>query len=123
MLRGADAYVLKSVIHDSYDDRATEILNNCHHAMADHAKLLLVERVMPAKVKCSMTHQSLAMSDLNMLGAGCERTEQQFRALLSAAGFTLTRIVPTARTFGVMEGENVLRRFALERLCHSRLVN
>ena len=34
---------------------------------------------------------------------GRERTEAEFRALLAAAGFTMTRVVPTTATVSVVE--------------------
>src|SRR6185503_3348340 len=40
---GADAYLLKHVIHDWDDERATAILGRCRSAIADDGKLLLVE--------------------------------------------------------------------------------
>src|ERR687886_1390198 len=42
---GADAYLLKSVIHDWDDAAAIEILRACRAAMAVRGKLLVVERV------------------------------------------------------------------------------
>jgi hypothetical protein len=43
----ADAYLLKSILHDWDDDRAIAILRNCRRAMAPHAKLLIIERIAP----------------------------------------------------------------------------
>jgi len=41
-----------------------------------------------------------------MVGAGGEeRTETEFRALFEAAGFRLTRIVPTRSPLSVIEGK------------------
>jgi len=34
---------------------------------------------------------------------GCERTEPQYRDLLAAGGFRLTRIVPTASPLSIIE--------------------
>jgi hypothetical protein len=47
----------------------------------------------------------MAAADLNMLVAtgGRERTESEYRALLHAAGFEVTRIVPTASGLAVIE--------------------
>jgi len=44
--------------------------------------------------------------DLQMLifPSGCERTEKQFRHLFAAAGWKLSRIIPTAATGSVVEG-------------------
>jgi hypothetical protein len=40
---GADAYIIKHVIHDWNDERATAILRNVHRAMPPHARLLIAE--------------------------------------------------------------------------------
>ena len=44
---GANAYVLKSVIHNWNDERAGVILQRCAQAMAGGGKLILVERIVP----------------------------------------------------------------------------
>lgn len=92
---GADAYILKSVIHDWDDDRSVLILKNCRRAMSGNGKLLLVERVMPVRMEASPSHQRMAMIDINMLAVpgGRERTEAEYHALFAAAGFTLAQIL------------------------------
>jgi len=94
---GADAYIVKGVIHDWDDARSAVILRNCRRAMSPHGKLLLVEGVLPDRITASPMSFIAAGSDVNMLvnAGGRERTETEFRALLDAAGFRLTRIVPT----------------------------
>jgi orsellinic acid C2-O-methyltransferase len=103
---GADAYLLKSIIHDWDDERSLAILGTCRQAMGQEAKLVLVERIMPERMEVSPAHQMLAESDLNMLvgPGGRERTEAEYRALLSTAGFHLARILPVAANYGVIEG-------------------
>lgn len=103
---GGDAYVLKHVIHDWNDERATVILKNCRRAMGAGAKLLLVEGVYPARVEQSPECRGAASNDVNMLvnTGGRQRAEHEFRALFDAAGFTLTRIVPTPMPISVIEG-------------------
>ena len=103
---GGDAYPLKSVIHDWDDDRSAAILRNCRRAIAPDGKLVLVERIMPARVAASARHQAIARADLNMLvgPGGKERTEAEFRALLDASGFTTARILPTALEYSIVEG-------------------
>src|SRR5262249_51592288 len=44
---GADAYLLRHIIHDWDDARATTILKNAHQAMGKGGKLLLIEGVVP----------------------------------------------------------------------------
>jgi orsellinic acid C2-O-methyltransferase len=101
---GADAYLMKSVLHDWDDDRAVAILRNCRKAMAPGARLLIVERVLPEVVTAQDAETVLV--DLTMLVAngGKERTERQFRDLLTRAAFTLTAITdPHPLGFRVIE--------------------
>ena len=81
------------------------ILNNCRRAMAPRGKLLLVETVLPERIAPSPMNFIATGSDVNMLvnAGGRERTETEFRALFGAAGFRLTRIVPTQSLSSVVE--------------------
>jgi hypothetical protein len=101
----ADAYLLKSVLHDWDDDAAVEILRNCRCAMAPHAKLLVIERIGPEHFSGSLRDQDTARSDLNMLVAtgGRERTERQYRAMLDAAELRMTRLLALSGPFSVLE--------------------
>jgi len=103
---GGDAYLLKHVIHDWNDDRATAILRTCRRAMAAEAKLLIVEGVYPARIDQSDESRGAAANDVNMLvcTGGRQRSEAEFRSLYEAAGFRLTRIVPTQTPVKVIEG-------------------
>jgi hypothetical protein len=94
---GADAYILKHVIHDWSDDLALTILRNCRGAMAANGKLLLVEGIFPTRVDQSAGCRVAAASDVNMLvnTGGRQRTELEFHSLFEGAGFELTRIIPT----------------------------
>jgi SAM-dependent methyltransferase len=101
---GADLYILKSVIHD-WDDRQSErILKNCRRALKGGGKLILIERMMPDRVK---RDPSIILLDLRMLAmtGGRERSENEFRALFEAAGLILTRVVPLPSGFNIIEGE------------------
>ena len=99
---GGDAYILSWILHDWDDEQSAAILTCCQRAMAGRGALLLVERVLPNGADRPWEP---FFSDLNMLQAlgGRERTEAAWRALLAGAGFTLTRVVPTAAGFGVIE--------------------
>jgi len=101
----ADAYILSRVIHDWDDDRAVATLANCRRVMGPHGKLLLAEEVLPPGNVPSYGK----LSDLNMLVSpgGQERTEDEYRALYAAAGFTLTRVIPTRSRISVIEGTPV----------------
>ena len=102
---GAEAYVLKNIIHSWNDEQSTIILRNCRRAMPEGARLLLIERIIPERLGVSPTDQARARADLNMLiqtGAK-ERTEAEFRVLLELAGFHLTKIIPVGRDFSIIE--------------------
>ena len=101
VVAGGDAYVLKQVIHDWDDERARRILEQCRRAMPATGRLLVVERVIPPGNDPSFGK----LTDLAMLvwTGGKERTEADYRALLAAAGFALTRVVPTPSPLSVVE--------------------
>lgn len=86
---GAEAIILKSIIHDWDDERSCIILGNCRKALPRKGRLLLVERAMPELPGIDDAGRSCAMSDLNMLRGpgGRERTEREYYRLLTESGF------------------------------------
>ena len=95
--------MLKLVIHDWDDDRAVQILRNCHQVMDPKARLVLVEYVLRSGDELDFGK----FVDLEMLvlnAGGRERTEPEFQDLFAKAGFELTRIVRTATPKSVIEG-------------------
>lgn len=103
---GGDAYLLKRIIHDWDDGRASAILAACRRAMRPSDRLLVVDEVLPERAG-SPDAVSAFLLDLEMLvgtTGGRERTEAELRSLLAAAGFDLVRIVPVVRCLGIVEG-------------------
>jgi ubiquinone/menaquinone biosynthesis C-methylase UbiE len=102
---GADAIIMKWIIHDWNDAQSIAIMKNCHRALPENGKLILVEAVVPPGDEMHFAK----FIDLNMLvmTGGRERTEEEFRQLYEAAGFRLTRVVPTESPFSVIEGMRV----------------
>jgi hypothetical protein len=102
---GADAYILKWIIHDWDDARATAILRNCRRASTANGRLLLVDVVLPT----TNERHFGKFIDLNMMimAGGLERTEEQFSELLANSGFRLTRVVHTESPFSIVEGRPV----------------
>ncbi|BFM38480.1 O-methyltransferase family 2 [Synechocystis sp. LKSZ1] len=100
---GADAYILKHIIHDWDDERAAVILKQCHQAMANNGRVLVVEQVIPPG-NDPFVGKLLDVNMLVMCPGGKERTSEEFRALLAQAGFNMTRIVPTQGLVSVIEG-------------------
>jgi len=99
---GADAYLLRHIIHDWDDEKSARILENVRRAMGKDGKLLIAEYVIPPGNVPSVGRGV----DLVMLviSGGQERTEEEYRQLYEACGFWLTRIVPTKAGVGVIEG-------------------
>jgi hypothetical protein len=98
---GADAYLMRHIIHDWDDEKSITILRNCRRAMGQGGKLLIVEGVVPPGNEPSVSK----FFDLAMMAlpGGMERTEDEYRQLFEAAGFQLTRIVPTRTWVNVIE--------------------
>ena len=78
------------------------ILQNCRQAIGDNGRLLIIDNVLstgndpsPGKI-----------ADINMmiLVGALERTESEFRGLLDAARFRLTKVIP-AQGRSIIEGE------------------
>lgn len=103
---GGDAYMLKHVLHNWDDERAIAILKNCHRAMADPGKLLVVEQVIPPGNE-PFWGKFVDLMMMLMFPGACERTETEYRALFEASGFHLTKIFPTRLNIRVMEGVRV----------------
>jgi O-methyltransferase domain len=104
---GGNAYMLKQVIHNWDDARAITLLKNCRQAMAPEGRLLLIERTIAFD-----QGPSGALLDITVFvnaGAG-GRTEEEYRALFTAAGFTLTTIVPTPSGLSIIEAAPVERQ-------------
>jgi len=98
---GADAYLLRHVIHDWDDDSAALILRRCAEVMAENGRVLVVETVIPAgNGPCFGKWLDLMM----LVVGGRERTLGEYERIFSAAGLRLQRVVPTAHEVSVLEG-------------------
>ncbi|UQA94870.1 methyltransferase [Streptomyces halobius] len=98
---GGDVYVLKHVLHDWRDDACRDILRSCHRAMVKGSRLLVIDCVLPPG---NAPHFGKTM-DVAMMSVldGQERSAEEFATLLSAGGFRLTRVLPTAASPSIVE--------------------
>jgi hypothetical protein len=98
---GGDAYVMSHVIHDWNEEQCRTILANCRRAMKPTSRLLLIEMVLPA----GDTPHPGKLLDMMMLVApgGQERTAEEYRTLLTSAGFNLVKVVPTNSAVSIVE--------------------
>ncbi len=101
VLKGADAYILKNVLHDWDDEHALAILKNCRRAMREDSTLLVLEVVLPVVDDPLFGH----LLDLNMvvMSGGRERTRQEYRRLLEESGFRLVQVIPTMTPVSILE--------------------
>lgn len=100
---GGDAYMMKHIIHDWDDESSIKILRNIHSAMNKSGKVLIIEMVVP---EGNEPHPAKALDILMLvIEGGKERTKDEYRKLLEASGFRLTRVIPTKSPYSVIEGE------------------
>ena len=99
---GADAYIMKHIIHDWPDDLCIQLLKACRKGVNANGRLLVVDSV----IRPGNDFSPGKFLDLQMLifPSGCERTEKQFCDLFVAAGWQLRRIIPTAASDSIVEG-------------------
>ena len=81
-LPACDAYLLMEVIHDWGDEEATAILKAVRAAAPAHAKLLVIEQIVPDEPGPHWA-KTLDMLMLAVTG-GLQRTGQEYGALLAA---------------------------------------
>ena len=93
------------VIHDWDDRQAVEILSAVRRAAPAHAKLLLIEGIVPEDLNPSW----IKMLDLFMLVllTGKERTRHEFEGLLAASGFRLDRVIDIGLGTSILEASVV----------------
>ena len=99
---GADAIIMKHIVHDWDDDSATRILQACHRALGPRGKVLIVDPVVPPG---NAPHYGKLL-DLEMLvltPRGRERTKAEFVRLLRGAGFRLSRVIATESPLSIVE--------------------
>lgn len=98
---GADAYIMKHIIHDWDDAQALQILKNIRKSMKEYGRVILVEAVLTERNQKDFGK----LMDIEMLVSpgGKERTAAEYRDLFARAGLELTTIVPTKSPYSVIE--------------------
>jgi len=99
---GGDAYIMKHIIHDWDDERASTILKNIATAMGTKkGKVILLESV----IAVGNTPDFGKFIDIEMLlfPGGRERTADEFKSLFARSGFHMTKVVPTKSPLSVIE--------------------
>ena len=100
--RGADAYMMKYIIHDWDDERSQTILTNCAESMKPDGKVLVIDCVI---VEDNEPHIGKLLDiEMLLIPGGNERTRTEFEELFSRSGLKLERIIPTATHLSIIEG-------------------
>ncbi|GMN61122.1 hypothetical protein TIFTF001_030212 [Ficus carica] len=102
----ADAIFMKSILHDWSDEQCLKILKNCYKAIPDHGKVIVVDAILPIMPENSFAARNTFALDVGMmtqLGGGKERSQQEFLALATGAGFSDIRFVCCVCNHWVME--------------------
>ena len=102
---GADAYILKKVIHDWNDEQAARILRNCRDAMKPHGRILVAETIIPPGNE--PTTIKLIDAAMLVVTGGIERTEAEYAALFAAAGLRLERVISTRQPISILEASPI----------------
>jgi hypothetical protein len=99
---GADAYLLQNILHWRSDEDCLRIMKTVHAAARPGAQLLLVEAIVEAPNEPQFA-KTLDIALLVLSHGGKERTRAEWNKLLSAAGFRVSGIIPTASFASVIE--------------------
>jgi hypothetical protein len=96
-----DAYLVMEIIHDWADKEAVAILKAIRQAAPSHAKLLLLETMIPTDPGPDWSK----MLDIHMLTwvGGWQRTRQEYETLFDSAGFSFTREIHTGADISIIE--------------------
>jgi hypothetical protein len=99
---GADAYLMRHIIHDWTDEQSVQILSNCRKVIPMHGRVLLVEFAVPPANQASLGKDA----DMIMLTfpGGMERTDDEYQALFEQSGFRLNKVTKTKSSVCVVEG-------------------
>lgn len=97
---GGDSYLLRLILHDWDDAHALQILQSVRRAMGTGSHLLVIDHLLPAQADASPDSRVALELDIHMfvLFGAHERTEEDMRTILEAAGFELERVAMTAPT-------------------------
>jgi caffeic acid 3-O-methyltransferase len=84
-------YILQWIIHLQSDEESILILKNCHKALPDTGKVIVIQSILPETPDSTPAARDSYTMDIiiyvNFKG-GKERTEQEYAELGAAAGFS-----------------------------------
>ncbi|XP_054780943.1 cathecol O-methyltransferase 1-like isoform X2 [Prosopis cineraria] len=101
-----DAVFMKWILHDWSDEWCLKLLKNCHNAIPEDGKVIVVDAILHAVPEISASAKSTSQLDMIMMTqnpGGRERSEEEFMELARSAGFRGVRYECFVRNFWIME--------------------
>ncbi|XP_068650128.1 caffeic acid 3-O-methyltransferase 1-like [Aristolochia californica] len=87
----AEAIFMKWILHDWSDAHCVKLLKNCHKALPETGKVIIVESILPEAPETNLAARGVLHLDLIMLAhnpGGKERTQKEFEELAKRSGFS-----------------------------------
>lgn len=105
----ADAYVLKSILHDWDDASCAAILANVCAMLEPGGRVICVDTVLPPLGDTSDVPSKLLDLNMMLLLPGRERTRMEWEALYRGAGLAVTALIPIPDAFNtfIVEGRKI----------------
>jgi hypothetical protein len=101
-----DVWLLCQVLHDWPDAECNSILGRCREAMRPTDRLLVAEMLtIPCRPSAQVSQIDMIM--LMYFGEARQRTVEEYRSLFDSTRFSLTRVLPTAGAFSIVEAAPV----------------
>jgi hypothetical protein len=99
---GADAYILKRILHDWNDEDCCKILQTVRAAMKQDSKLYVIDAIVP---EGNVPHFSKDVEAFLMTWGGQERDRAEFENIFKKAGLKLSSVIETPTVLSVLEVE------------------
>jgi precorrin-6B methylase 2 len=100
---GGDLYIMKAILHGKDDKMASQILKNIHSVLQNHAKLIIIDRVIDKE----NYYMDACINDINMMNVtrGFDRTKEQFTNLLHNTGFLNVSFIHICDSHFIIEAQ------------------
>ncbi|XP_043698389.1 caffeic acid 3-O-methyltransferase-like [Telopea speciosissima] len=101
-----DIIFMKTVLHNWGDEHCLSILKNCYESLPENGKVVVLETIVPEIPETTLLAKTTLGMDLVMMTqhmGGKERTEKEYKASASGAGFSGVTLVFRLAAFSVME--------------------